>query len=118
MRAEGGSGGIVMLTGPTGIGKTTLAGMFLDRAGERGAIVLIGRCPQRAWASPYLPVTEALAAHVASSGDRFLGSDLGWAGDALASLVPGVASRREALAAPNVCLWYLWGGDYKVRGFG
>ena len=56
-----GHGRAVLVTGPAGIGKSRLVAELADRAGERGATVLTGRCLQLIGAGlPFLPLVEAL----------------------------------------------------------
>ena len=59
--AVAGGGSTALLAGPAGIGKTRLAGELADRARNRGAIVLTGRCIDLVGdAVPDLPLVEAL----------------------------------------------------------
>ena len=44
---KAGHGSLVMLVGEAGVGKTRLAQEFTDLAGQRGAVVLSGRCYER-----------------------------------------------------------------------
>lgn len=54
-------GGLVLIGGEAGIGKTTLAEAICAEARGRGALVLIGRCYDLAETPPYGPWSEALA---------------------------------------------------------
>ena len=60
-RASSGHGGIVLVSGPAGIGKTRLAAEFAHTVYEEGGLVLYGRC-EPAPSSPLQPLEQALAA--------------------------------------------------------
>ncbi len=89
-----GRGGLVLLAGEAGIGKTRLAEEAAAVAEREGAFVLWGRCFEGEWAPPYAPLAEALGPHVAVTGREELRADLGAGAAALAQLVPGI---RDAL---------------------
>ncbi len=55
-----GTGGMVVVSGEPGIGKTRLVDEVVAAARMRGIQVLIGRCHERDIAIPYLPVADAL----------------------------------------------------------
>ncbi len=55
-----GTGGMVLVSGEPGIGKTRLVDEVVTAARMRGYHVLIGRCHERNIAIPYLPLSEAL----------------------------------------------------------
>lgn len=58
---ETGAGGarLALVSGEAGVGKTHLVREFLRRAGERGALVLEGKCLKESLA-PYMPLLDAL----------------------------------------------------------
>lgn len=97
-----GRGGVAVLTGEAGIGKTRVVRAFADHARERGALVLWGRCYEGDWSPPYAPWVEAIGGFVRTADPErvrdALGVDLP-AGDAdepaggmsLAELVPELA---------------------------
>lgn len=59
--AAAGRGSTLLLAGPAGIGKTSLASELADRARDRGATVLTGRCLDLVGAAvPFVPLVEAL----------------------------------------------------------
>ena len=62
--AQAGNGGLVLVEGEAGIGKTRLVQEFLARARESGSLVLIGRCYQAREGLPYLPLIEALRGYL------------------------------------------------------
>ena len=53
-----GRGGLVLLSGAAGIGKTALTEALGAEAAERGALVLTGRCYDLSETPPYGPWTE------------------------------------------------------------
>jgi dienelactone hydrolase/predicted Ser/Thr protein kinase len=55
-----GTGGMVLVSGEPGIGKTRVVDEVVAAARMRGLQVLIGRCHERDVAIPYLPVADAL----------------------------------------------------------
>ena len=58
--ACGCQGGIVMLAGPPGIGKTRTAQQASEHAAAAGMQVLWGRCPEEPGAPPYWPWLQLL----------------------------------------------------------
>ena len=88
--AVGGRGGLVMLAGEQGIGKTRI----IDEAGEGaerdGFAVLWGRCHEGEWPPPYGPFALALEAHVTLADPGELRADLGSSAATLAQLVPSL----------------------------
>ncbi len=59
--ARAGKGGLVLIGGEAGIGKTTLAGALCEEAAARGVKVLVGRCFDRTEIPPYGPWADLLA---------------------------------------------------------
>jgi DNA-binding CsgD family transcriptional regulator/tetratricopeptide (TPR) repeat protein len=59
--ALAGRGGLVLIGGEAGVGKTALAEWLLAEAITRGALVLVGRCYDLTETPPYGPWSEALA---------------------------------------------------------
>src|SRR2546423_13408015 len=97
---SGGRGGLVLLAGESGIGKTRLAEEAAAIAEREGAFVLWGRCFEGEWAPPYAPLAEALGPHVAVAGREELRADLGSGAAVLAQLVPGIRDVLVDLAEP------------------
>jgi class 3 adenylate cyclase/tetratricopeptide (TPR) repeat protein len=92
--AAGGRGGLVLIAGEPGIGKTRLAQEAAAQAEREGAFVLWGRGFEGEWAPPYVPFAEALTPHIALSAPDELRSDLGAGAEPLCQLVPRI---REVL---------------------
>jgi len=55
-----GTGGMMLISGEPGIGKTRLMDEVITAARMRGYHALVGRCQERNTAIPYLPISEAL----------------------------------------------------------
>jgi DNA-binding SARP family transcriptional activator len=60
-----GRGGLLVVTGEAGIGKTTLLDGWTRNIGATGAVVLRGRCEELARGLPMQAVMDALAGHLA-----------------------------------------------------
>lgn len=81
------------LSGPSGIGKTTLAGCFARTAHAEGATVVLGRADEGAGV-PFQPLSEAIrhwASHVSATQLDRLGEHTA---AQLARLAPAIAHRR------------------------
>jgi DNA-binding CsgD family transcriptional regulator len=61
-RARAGRGGVVLLAGEPGIGKSRLAREAANAARQQGSVVLVGRAVNGAAPTPFRPFAEALAA--------------------------------------------------------
>jgi class 3 adenylate cyclase/tetratricopeptide (TPR) repeat protein len=83
-----GRGGLVLVAGEPGIGKTRLVNELAARAERDGAVVLWGHCYEGEWTPPYAPFAEALDRYVASATPDELRADAGAAAAALSQLVP------------------------------
>jgi class 3 adenylate cyclase/tetratricopeptide (TPR) repeat protein len=98
--AGGGRGGLILVAGEPGIGKTRLAEEVAARAERRGAFVLWGRCFEGEWAPPYAPFAEALAPHIAVAAPDELRADLGTGAAPLSQLVPRLRDLLAELPDP------------------
>ncbi|MDQ4131524.1 MAG: AAA family ATPase [Actinomycetota bacterium] len=98
-RATAGSGGVVLVSGEPGVGKTRLMEELAHEAARTGAVVAWGRCYPRESAPPFWPWTQALRTIVA---DAATGTDEEMAG--VTQLVPGLKDAAtpvgHALADP------------------
>ncbi|MGH8973002.1 MAG: ATP-binding protein [Acidimicrobiia bacterium] len=92
--AAAGGGGLAMILGEPGIGKTRLMDELSEQAWRDGAYVLRGGCFEAEWSPPFGPFAEALGAHVATARPEELRADMGPGAAPIAQLVPAV---REAL---------------------
>jgi class 3 adenylate cyclase len=98
--AVAGRGGLVMLAGEPGIGKTRLATEVAERARDAGALVLWGQCLESEWSPPYAPFAEALDAQVAASEVEKLRADLGAGAGVVAQLVSRIRQVLPDTAEP------------------
>ncbi|MFJ5779963.1 ATP-binding protein [Streptomyces sp. NPDC093094] len=79
--AASGTGSVVLLTGPAGVGKSTLAAEALSRHADPARFTVVrGQCPRDAVAPPLWPWRRALR---------------------LAGVVPGEPAQRTAASAPG-----------------
>ena len=100
-QAAAGRGGLAILAGEQGIGKTRLVDEIATRVERLGFSVLWGRCHEGDWPPPYGPFIEVLEAQAALCDVTELRRDLGDAAGVVAQLVPAV--RRllpDAASAP------------------
>ena len=91
--AAAGRGGMVLVSGEPGSGKTRLARELIDYACITGGTVLSGGCYELEAATPYLPFVEALRSWVHQSTDGELREAAGDSGAELARLAPELDSR-------------------------
>ena len=81
-RALGGEGGVVMIGGALGVGKTRIAAEFAAEASARGFVTLVGSCYDRENSLPFNPFVEILESAMAQSTSQeafrtALGNDAG-----------------------------------------
>jgi class 3 adenylate cyclase/tetratricopeptide (TPR) repeat protein len=83
-----GRGGLVLIGGEPGIGKTRLVEELAEQAARDGIAVLWGHCYEGEWTPPYAPFIEALEADLAQADPEALKTLVGPGGPVLAQLVP------------------------------
>ena len=100
--AVGGHGGVVLVAGEPGIGKTRLVEELAARATVRGAVVLWGRCWEGAGAPAFWPWVQVIRGYVQVQAEDLasLRHDLGAGAADIAQLVPAVHDRIPDLPAP------------------
>ncbi len=98
--AAGRGGGLVLICGEPGIGKTTLAGTFARRARGQGAQVAWGSAWEDGGAPPYWPWVQVLRSFERNAGAAALAEAAGPAAGLLAQLVPSLGSPTAASADP------------------
>lgn len=99
-KAADGRGGVVLIAGEPGIGKTRLLAELSERTHQNGVLVLSGHCYEGEWAPPYAPFGEALGAHVVTADPAQLEVDLGPGAGPLAQLVPAIRHVVQDVAQP------------------
>src|SRR5690242_5521850 len=84
-----GHGGVALVEGEPGVGKTALCGQISAYAARGGGAVLVGHCYEGRWSSlPYMPLVEALGSHTTTVEPDALGDVLGHGASAVARLMP------------------------------
>jgi DNA-binding SARP family transcriptional activator len=99
-KAAEGRGGVVLLAGEPGIGKSHALRQLIDQAQASPAIVLAGRCVEGAWVPPFRPFAEAIAGYAESVDAGRLRADLGPAGAALVRIAPRLSELLPDLGPP------------------
>jgi class 3 adenylate cyclase/tetratricopeptide (TPR) repeat protein len=101
-QARSGSGGIVLIGGEPGIGKTRLAEELAAEAARAGLAVLAGHSYEMAGASAYVAFVEILegALAAAENPETFLNNVLGDSAPEVARLVPRLRRLFPDLPAP------------------
>jgi tetratricopeptide (TPR) repeat protein len=83
-----GDGGVVIVGGEAGMGKTRLVNALSTRARRLGCMVISGGCSEAELSLPYLPFLEAIGNYLATADLAPLRERLGSAADELAQLFP------------------------------
>jgi predicted ATPase len=98
--AVGGRGGVVLLAGEPGIGKTRLAEELAAQATARGALVLWGRCWEGEGAPAFWPWVQVIRGYVQASDPTALRHDMGAGAADIAQVVPAVGACLPDLPTP------------------
>jgi len=96
-KAGTGRGGVVLLAGEPGIGKSHALRQLTERARAGSAIVLAGRCVEGAWVPPFSPFAEAIAGYGESADPQRLRADLA---PALVRIAPRLSELLPDLDPP------------------
>jgi class 3 adenylate cyclase/tetratricopeptide (TPR) repeat protein len=88
--ARTGRGGLAMLVGEPGIGKSRMIEEFTEGARADGAAVLFGACFEGEWSPPYAPFVEAIESYAKTAEPVQLRADLGYGAPPIARLVPAL----------------------------
>jgi tetratricopeptide (TPR) repeat protein len=100
-RTRGGSGGVVMIGGAPGVGKTRIAAEIGAEASSQGSIVLSGASYDRADSVPFIPFVEMLEAALAQAPSlAAFRTVLGDTAPEMARLMPQLRRLFPDIAAP------------------
>src|SRR2546430_12376272 len=90
-----GDGGVVIVGGEAGMGKTRLVNTLASRARTLGCVVVAGGCSEAELSLPYLPFLEAIGNYLTTADAGDLGQRLGpAAGGVRHAVSPPVAPAR------------------------
>ncbi len=99
--AAAGRGGLFLISGEPGVGKTRLADEVATAAEGRHITVLVGHCSEHEEAVPYLPFVEILEGYIERAPNQDeLRAALGEQGPELARLLPKLQNVLPGLAPP------------------
>jgi class 3 adenylate cyclase/tetratricopeptide (TPR) repeat protein len=98
--AANGHGGLVLVSGEPGMGKSRMVEEVAERARGDGVVVLAGRAFESDWAPPYALFAEALAEHIAEAEPQALLEDLGPSAAPLAQLLPAIRHTLPGVPEP------------------
>ena len=87
-RAARGRGGLVLIGGEPGVGKTRLVEQLLKAARERHCLALTGRCYEIEGTAPFIPFVEIIEQYARVAPLEVLRETLGEAAPEVARLVP------------------------------
>jgi DNA-binding CsgD family transcriptional regulator len=100
--ALAGRGGVALIAGEPGIGKTRLAEELAGRARRRGAVVLWGRCHEGGGAPAFWPWSQIVRALLRDRDAQDVRETLGPSAPEIAQLVPEVRELLSGLPEPSV----------------
>ncbi|MFN8558335.1 MAG: AAA family ATPase [Dehalococcoidia bacterium] len=100
--ASHGRGGIVLITGEPGIGKTRLAAEFAAAAAGAGAVVRWGRCYEGEGAPAFWPWMHLLRAHLSDQPGQTVALGLPGVLAELGRLLPELSERLTGPSSPRL----------------
>src|SRR5438093_1048331 len=95
--ARAGRGGLYLLTGEPGIGKTRLAEALSERAEAERVLAIWGRCWENPGAPVYWPWAQSLRALIECRNPATLQQELGGGADWIAEIVPELRQRVKGI---------------------
>ncbi len=95
-----GNGGLVLVGGEPGVGKTTLVKQLIVEAEQRGAFAVFGRCYESEGTVPFSPFVEMLEQALSIMPPDIVREDLGDDAPEVARLVPELRRRFPDIAVP------------------
>ena len=101
LEARRGHGGLVVLSGEAGIGKTRLANELARQARRLGSAVLWGGCSEAELSLPYLPFVEAIGNYLAEEDTEEVAARLGPTSAELSQLFPQFTDGRGPAASSD-----------------
>jgi len=100
-KVASGLGGVVLLTGEAGIGKTSLAQEITAYASDSGFEVIWGRCEETVGAPPYWPWTQLIRSYVEDREVAELRQVVGFAAPSIAHAVPELREKFPEVSPPT-----------------
>lgn len=97
---EQGRGGVVVIGGEPGVGKTRLTEEIADDARKREHRVLVGRCYESEAAPPYIPFVEIIESAMREVAPETLRLALGDAAGEIAKIVPRIRTMFDDIPSP------------------
>ena len=98
--AVAGRGGLYLLEGEPGIGKSRLAEELTVHARARGAYVLVGRCWEAGGAPAYWPWVQSLRSYIAERDAEHVREELGAGAAELTQLLPELGDLESDISVP------------------
>ena len=99
-RAVAGGGGVALIAGEAGLGKTRLVDEISDEAKAAGMFVVRGHCYDMEGALPYVPFVEAIEYGLNTTAQEVFRAAMGSAGPEIARFVPKVRVAYPDLPPP------------------
>lgn len=96
-QARSGRGGLVLLSGAPGIGKSRLAAEFVREASSAGVRVLFGRSWEAGGAPPFWPWVQAIRAYLRTAEPSGVESHLAGGAESMVTMLPELADLDPAL---------------------